>query len=49
VTEPHEELAAADPRLARLIAAVDAERILQRRSQRSEDRFEALARMAGIT
>ncbi len=45
MAEPHEELAAADPRLGRLIAAVDAERILRRRSERSEDRFEALARI----
>lgn len=42
---PHEELIAADPKLARLIEAIDAETILKRRSDRTEDRFEALARI----
>jgi DNA-3-methyladenine glycosylase II len=45
MSSPHEELIAADPKLARLIEAIDAEVILKRRSDRTEDRFEALARI----
>ena len=42
---PVDELAALDPRIARLIGEVDAELIAKRRSDRSKDRFEALARI----
>jgi DNA-3-methyladenine glycosylase II len=45
VADPHEELAALDPRIARLIEAVDADVILERRSSRTKNRFEALARI----
>ncbi|MCB0876247.1 MAG: DNA-3-methyladenine glycosylase 2 family protein [Solirubrobacterales bacterium] len=45
MAEPHEELAARDPRLARVIEAVDAAVILERRSERTRNRFEALARI----
>jgi len=45
VAEPHEELAALDPRIARLIETVDAAVILERRSSRTRNRFEALARI----
>ena len=39
------ELAALDPRLARLIDEVDAAIVVERRSERSEDRFQALTRI----
>jgi DNA-3-methyladenine glycosylase II len=45
VAAPVDELAALDPRIARLISEVDAELIVKRRSDRSRDRFEALARI----
>jgi len=45
VADPREELASLDPRIAALIAAVDHELIVRRRSERSKDRFEALARI----
>ncbi|GIK76756.1 MAG: hypothetical protein BroJett022_04460 [Actinomycetes bacterium] len=41
----HEELAALDPKLARVIAAVDAELIAARRADRDRDRFVALCRI----
>ena len=45
MADPREELASLDPRIATLIAAVDHELIVRRRSERSKDRFEALARI----
>ncbi|HET6830772.1 MAG TPA: hypothetical protein VFH44_05415, partial [Solirubrobacterales bacterium] len=42
---PHEELAALDPQIARLIAEVDAELIADRRADRDRDRFVALCRI----
>ena len=45
MADPREELASLDPRIAALIAAVDHELIVRRRSERSKDRFEALARI----
>jgi DNA-3-methyladenine glycosylase II len=45
VADPREELASLDPRIAALIAAVDHELIVRRRSEQSKDRFEALARI----
>jgi DNA-3-methyladenine glycosylase II len=45
MASPADELAALDPRIARLIGEVDAELIAKRRSDRSKDRFEALARI----
>jgi len=45
VADQREELASLDPRIAALIAAVDHELIVERRSERSKDRFEALARI----
>lgn len=41
----HAELAAADPRLARLIERIDHARIESRLAERTSDRFEALARI----
>jgi len=43
--EPHEELAALDPQIARLIADVDAALIAERRADRDRDRFVALCRI----
>jgi len=44
-TEPHEELAALDPQLARLIAAIDPKEVLGRVVERDRDRFAALCRI----
>ena len=45
ISDPLAELAEKDPRIARLIAEVDAELIAERRSERTKDRFQALARI----
>ena len=45
MTEELAELAELDPRIARLIAEVDPAVIAERRSERSKDRFQALARI----
>lgn len=43
--EPHEELAALDPKLARLIEATDPKEVLGRVVERDRDRFVALCRI----
>jgi len=43
--EPHEELAALDPQLARLIGAIDPKEVLGRVVERDRDRFVALCRI----